>query len=39
MQEEILDKALAKAEELLKAKITDDDQERLVDEYLEKVVA
>ncbi len=39
LQEEILDKALAKAEDLLKAKITDDDQERLVDEYLEKVVA
>ncbi len=39
LQEEILDKALAKAEELLKTKITDDDQERLVDEYLEKVVA
>jgi len=39
LQEEILEKALVKAEELLKAGITDDDQDRLVDEYLEKVVA
>jgi len=39
LQEEILEKALVKAEEILKAGITDDDQDRLVDEYLEKVVA
>jgi len=39
LQKEILEKALVKAEDLLKAKITDQDQERLVDEYLEKVVA
>jgi len=39
LQKEILEKALVKAEGLLKARITDQDQERLVDEYLEKVVA
>lgn len=39
LQEDILDKALVKAEAILKQKITADDQERLVDEYLEKVVA
>jgi F-type H+-transporting ATPase subunit b len=39
LQKEILEKALVKAEDLLKARITDQDQERLVDEYLEKVVA
>lgn len=39
LQNEIMEKALAKAEELLKDKITEQDQERLVDEYLEKVVA
>ena len=36
---EILEKALVEAEAIVKAKITDDDQDRLVDEYLEKVVA
>ncbi len=36
---EILEKALGQAEVIVKAKITDDDQNRLVDEYLEKVVA
>jgi len=36
---EILEKALGEAEVIVKAKITDDDQNRLVDEYLEKVVA
>jgi F-type H+-transporting ATPase subunit b len=39
LQEEVLEKALVKAEELLKDKITSDDQDRLVDEYLDKVVA
>lgn len=39
LQEEILEKALVKAENTLKAKITSNDQDRLVDEYLEKVVA
>jgi F-type H+-transporting ATPase subunit b len=36
---EIVEKALAKAEAIIKAKINSDDQEKLVDEYLEKVVA
>ena len=39
LQEEILEKALAKAEALVKDKITSDDQDRLVDDYLDKVVA
>ncbi len=39
LQEEILEKALGKAEEMLKAGIRDEDQDRLVDEYLKKVVA
>lgn len=39
VQHEIFEKALTKAEELVKQKITTDDQERLVDEYLKKVVA
>ena len=39
LQGDILEKALVKAEELVKGKITEDDQNRLVDEYLEKVVA
>jgi len=39
LQEEILDKALGKAEALIKEKIGADDQEKLVDEYLAKVVA
>lgn len=39
LQNEILDKALVKAEDLLRSRITDQDQERLVDEYLKKVVA
>ncbi len=38
LQEEILEKSLTKAEELIKDKITNDDQEKLVDEYLTKVV-
>lgn len=39
LQAEIVDKALVKAERIIKAKVGSDDQERLVDEYLEKVVA
>ena len=39
LQAEVLEKALVKAEEVIKAKISDKDQERLVDEYLDKVVA
>jgi F-type H+-transporting ATPase subunit b len=39
LQEEILDKALSKAEGLIKEKINTNDQEKLVDEYLAKVVA
>jgi len=39
LQEEAFEKALVKAEELIRSKVTDEDQERLVDEYLKKVVA
>ncbi|MFO7560752.1 MAG: ATP synthase F0 subunit B [Desulfobacterales bacterium] len=39
LQKDILEKALTKAETLLKDKITSEDQNRLVDEYLDKVVA
>ncbi|MBL7179370.1 MAG: ATP synthase F0 subunit B [Desulfobacterales bacterium] len=39
LQEEIFEKALAKAEDLIKRKITAQDQEKLVHEYIEKVVA
>ena len=39
IQAEIIDKALEKAEEMIKSKISDDDQNSLVDEYLDKVVA
>jgi len=39
LQEEILDKALTNAEALIKEKVNADDQEKLVDEYLAKVVA
>ncbi|MBC8199835.1 MAG: ATP synthase F0 subunit B [Desulfobacterales bacterium] len=39
LQEEISEKALLKAEEIIKSKITTEDQDRLIDEYLEKVVA
>ena len=35
----IVEKALAKAEAIIKEKINSEDQEKLVDEYLEKVVA
>jgi F-type H+-transporting ATPase subunit b len=39
LQREILEKSLVKAEETLKKEITDQDQDKLVDEYLKKVVA
>ena len=39
LQAEILEKSLAKAEEIIRDKISTDDQGRLVDEYLNKVVA
>ena len=39
LQEEVMQRALAEAEEIIKRKITSEDQERLVDEYLQKVVA
>ena len=38
LQSEIFEKALAKAEDLLRDKITTEDQDRLVGEYLNKVV-
>ena len=39
LQLEIVEKALEKAEEVIKASISSDDQDRLVDVYLKKVVA
>lgn len=39
LKSEILEKALREAEGIIKNKISTDDQDRLVDEYLEKVVA
>ena len=39
LQEDIIEKALVKAEALLTEKITAEDQDKLVDEYLDKVVA
>jgi F-type H+-transporting ATPase subunit b len=39
LQEEIFATSLQKAEEIIKNKITADDQDRIVDEYLKKVVA
>jgi len=39
LQREIFEKALAKAEDLLKQNVTSQDQTRLVEEYLQKVVA
>jgi F-type H+-transporting ATPase subunit b len=39
LQQEIVEKALEKAEEIIKASISSDDQDKLVDEYLRKVVA
>ena len=39
LQKEIFEKSLAKAEEIIKSKISGEDQNRIVDEYLKKVVA
>ena len=39
LQAEIVEKALAKAEQIITKQISAEDQNRLVDEYLEKVVA
>jgi len=39
LQEEIFETSLAKAEKILKGKISGEDQDRLVDEYLRKVEA
>lgn len=39
LKSEIVEKALAAAEEMVKGQITAEDQEKLVDEYLDKVVA
>ena len=39
LQQEIVEKAMEKAEEVIKASISSDDQDKLVDEYLKKVVA
>jgi F-type H+-transporting ATPase subunit b len=39
LKAEIVEKALAKAEAIIKEKINSEDQDKLVDEYLEKVVA
>jgi len=39
LKAEIVEKALAKAEAIIKEKINSDDQDKLVDEYLDKVVA
>jgi F-type H+-transporting ATPase subunit b len=39
LKDDVLEKAMARAEEIIKTKISTDDQERLVDEYLNKVVA
>jgi len=39
LQQEIVEKAMEKAEKFIKTSITSDDQDKLVDEYLKKVVA
>jgi len=39
LQAEVLEKAIVKAEEIIKDELTIEDHDRLVDEYLEKVVA
>jgi F-type H+-transporting ATPase subunit b len=38
LRAEVLDRSLAKAEEIIKSRISAEDQEKLVDEYLAKVV-
>ncbi len=39
LQQEVVEKAMEKAEEVIKASISSDDQDKLVDDYLKKVVA
>jgi F-type H+-transporting ATPase subunit b len=39
LQADILEKAMAKAEQMVRERISEQDQERLVDDYLSKVVA
>jgi len=39
LQQEIVEKAMAKAEEVVKASISSEDQDKLVDDYLKRVVA
>ncbi|MDJ0784338.1 MAG: ATP synthase F0 subunit B [Desulfosarcinaceae bacterium] len=39
LRDEVVEAALVKAEDVIRQQISDDDQNRLVDEYLEKVVA
>ena len=39
LQKEIFEKSLLKAEEIIKNRISDEDQDRIVDDYLKKVVA
>jgi F-type H+-transporting ATPase subunit b len=39
LKEEILEKALQRAEDIVREKVSAEDQERLVDDYLKKVVA
>lgn len=39
LQEEVMEKAIQKAEEIIKNQIAAEDQERLIDDYLKKVVA
>ncbi len=39
LQKEIFEKSLVKAEEIIKSKFSGEDQDRIVDEYLKKVVA
>ncbi len=39
LQQEVIEKAVARAEEIIRENISDDDQEKIIDEYLKKVVA
>lgn len=39
LQKEIFEKSLVKAEEIIKGRISEEDQDRIVDDYLKKVVA